>query len=103
MHAATPILLSAVLMLTLASLLVLGIVLVRHRLPSRRAVAPPAPLPVRVTSSPVWHPQANPLPVGLRLRAPPTFSSRSSEAIPARRARNGLAALTPSPARSNPH
>ena len=103
MHAAAPILLSAILMLTLASLLVLGIILVRHSSPPEPAVAPPAPLPVLVTSLPLLHPRSPRLAPGLRLRAPPTLPDRSSELIPAPRARAGSAALAPSPAVPHPH
>ena len=102
MHAAAPIFLSAMMWLTLASLLVLGVILVRRSAPSKPAKVPLARQPVVITSVPAWRPDPA-LPAGLRLRAPPTFRSHSGELIPAVRARSGVAALTPSPAVPNPH
>jgi hypothetical protein len=96
-QAATPIFVSAFLMLMPALLFPLGLVLARRIASPQATLAPLSPLPTLTFPRPTRHRLAAQMRARLQLRAPPTFPDHSSELNPSvSRAGFIFAALAPS-------
>jgi len=95
-QAAAPIFVSAVLMLMLTLLLILGLVLTLRTASPQAALVPSGPMPFLTSPEPTRHSLAAKIRARLHLRAPPTVPDQFSELCPAEcRMGSFFAALAP--------